>query len=222
MDIIQDTNINDQFVTMDIPDYPVSSTGIQQMRDNIDSSGTIQANLTNTPQDQVSTQVETMLTENNQNEQPQIIPANVNQIEQIIEKPKNAGGRPTKYSDEILRKTEEYFQKSYGKVDGKFRIPFIEELALELNVDEDTVVEWMNKKNDDSSLVYPEFSATYRRIFLLQKLRLKQAGLRGKSQSFIIFLLNSNHGMVSAEKQILTGEKTEPLQITIVEEKPLS
>jgi len=134
---------------------------------------------------------------------------------------KHAGGRPTKYDDKMLAKAQYYFLKCYGEIDGKQRIPWIEELALELDVDEDTLIEWKNKKNHDGSLKYPEFSATYSRIYLLQKLRLKQAGLRGKSQSFIIFLLNSNHGMVSAEKQILAGDNKEPLEIVIVDEKPI-
>jgi len=114
---------------------------------------------------------------------------------------KHTGGRPSKYSDEILAKAEDYFLKCYGKIDGRPRVPFIEELALELGVDEDTIVEWKNKRNNDGSLKYPEFSATYSKIYTLQKLRLKQTGLTGKSQSFVIFLLSSNHGMLPADKQ---------------------
>lgn len=124
-------------------------------------------------------------------------------------------GRPTKYSDTILIKAQEYFFKCYSDV----HTPFIEELALELGVDEDTIVEWKNKKNEDGSLAYPEFSATYGRIYLLQKLRLKQAGLKGKSPAFVTFLLSANHGVISAEKQILTGERKEPLEIVITEDK---
>jgi hypothetical protein len=133
---------------------------------------------------------------------------------------KHSGGRPTKYSEEMLSKAQGYFLKCYGKIDGNIRMPFIEELALELGVNDDTVVEWANKKNDDGSLIYPEFSATYSRILLLQKFRLKQTGLKGKNQSFVQFLLNVNHGMVSAEKQILTGDKDNKLEIVITEEDP--
>ncbi len=153
-----------------------------------------------------------------------ISPASEQQPHQTVapdDEPKHAGGRPTKYSKEMLVKAHEYFLRCYGKIDGKHRIPFIEELALELEVDEDTIVEWRNKKNDDGSLVYPEFSATYSHIFLLQKLRLKQHGLRGKNQSFVIFLLNSNHGMISAEKQIFTGEDDKKLEIHIIEDKQI-
>lgn len=142
-----------------------------------------------------------------------------NTIRSLISK--HASGRPSKYSEEMLSKAQGYFLRCYGKMDGKQRIPFIEELALELEVDEDTIVEWKNKKNDDGSLIYPEFSATYSRILLLQKFRLKQNGLKGKNQSFVQFLLNANHGMISAEKQILAGDRQEPLEIVITEERPL-
>lgn len=134
---------------------------------------------------------------------------------------KHAGGRPTKYSEDMLVKAKKYFDRCYGKIDGRLRMPFIEELALELEVDEDTILAWKNKKNEDGTLTYPEFSATYSRIFLLQKLRLMQSGLSGKSPSFTMFLLSANHGLFSAEKRVLSAENTEPIQIVIVEDKPI-
>jgi len=127
-------------------------------------------------------------------------------------------GRPTKYTEEIQKKADEYFNLCYGKKDKKQRLAFIEALALELDVDPDTLVEWKNAKNEDGSLKYPEFSATYKRIFTLQKVQLMTKGSSGKGQSFNQFLLSANHGMIPAEKKILAGDEKEPLHITIVEE----
>lgn len=98
-------------------------------------------------------------------------------------------GRPTKYNEEMLGKAQSYVQHCQ---DAK-EMPFIEELALELNVNEDTVVEWTK--------AYDEFSATVGRLKMLQKLYLKKGALEKKLHpSLSIFLLKANHGMNEDEK----------------------
>ncbi len=102
----------------------------------------------------------------------------------------HAGGRPTKYSPAMVAKAKAYYQRCLRAKDstGKqvIRIPWVEELALELDIDDDTIVEWC--KDDDKK----EFSATIKKLNTLQQLRLSQRTL-GKNPAGSIFLLKVNH-----------------------------
>jgi hypothetical protein len=93
-------------------------------------------------------------------------------------------GRPTKYDEAMLAKAQSYVQHCQ---DAK-EIPFIEELALLLDIHDDTIVEW--SKNN------VEFSATVKRLKMLQKLHLKKGALEKRLHpSLAIFLLKANHGL---------------------------
>jgi len=90
----------------------------------------------------------------------------------------------------MLSKAESYFCEC--RKSGK--TPFIEELALELDINDDTLVEWGKE--------HAELSATVRKLKLLQKLRLKQGALSKQLQpTTAIFLLKVNHGMKDEEKE---------------------
>ena len=108
-------------------------------------------------------------------------------------------GRPTKYNEQMLSKAQSYVQHCQNGEE----MPFIEELALELDVNEDTVVEWAK--------THVEFSATVKRLKMLQKLYLKKGALEKKLHpSLSIFLLKANHGMNEEEKV-----ESEPLIVTV-------
>ena len=113
------------------------------------------------------------------------------------EKPKHAGGRPTDYSKEKLKKTRAYIEECAngvkdleGTVVKPPRMPFIEELALILDIDDDTIVEWAKAKDK------PEFSAAIKKIKMLQRLRLQQRVLGKNQPTGAIFLLKANHNFV--------------------------
>jgi len=91
-------------------------------------------------------------------------------------------GRPTKYDALALKTAQSYVRKC--QKDGC--IPFVEELALEIGVNDDTLVEWVGK--------HGEFSATVKRLKTLQKLHLKKGALERKLHpSIAMFLLKANH-----------------------------
>ncbi len=99
-------------------------------------------------------------------------------------------GRPTKYDSQILAKARKYVKTCQNSNE----MPFIEELALKLDVSDDTIVEWM-KSHD-------EFSATVKRLKMLQKLHLKKGALEKRLHpSLAVFLLKANHGMTEDEKE---------------------
>ncbi len=93
-------------------------------------------------------------------------------------------GRPTKYNDEILNKAKSYVSHCQDKE----KIPYIEELALILDINDDTIVEWTKK--------HKEFSATIDQLKTLQKLRIKDGALTKQLHpSTSMFLLRANHGV---------------------------
>ncbi|MBU2213839.1 hypothetical protein KKC44_06125 [Patescibacteria group bacterium] len=107
-------------------------------------------------------------------------------------------GRPSKYGNKALKTAQDYVEKCYkGNT-----IPYIEELALILDINDDTIVKW-TKKHD-------EFNATYRRLRMLQRLRLKQGSLEKKLQPNVgMFLLKANHGSDDDESGKIDGFKVE-------------
>lgn len=91
-------------------------------------------------------------------------------------------GRPSKYGNSALKTAQEYVEKCHKRDS----IPYIEELALILDVNDDTISEWKKK--------YPEFSATIDRLKIMQRLALKRGALEKRFQSNIaLFLLQTNH-----------------------------
>ena len=92
--------------------------------------------------------------------------------------------RPTKYTKEKLELAELYYQKCKSKGE----MPYIEDVALELDVDEDTIGNWAKK--------HKPFFGTVKKIKMLQKRQLENGGLANKvNVSMSIFLLKAVHGL---------------------------
>lgn len=128
-------------------------------------------------------------------------------------KAKHAGGRPTKYSPLIIKKTKEYiasckdevteFWKTRGEKSDSYdrlltvKLPTVQGLALHLGINEDTIVEWGE--------LYPEFSASVRALKSEQARRLIDNGLSGDyNPQMAKFLLSANHGL--REKSDVTSD----------------
>lgn len=91
-------------------------------------------------------------------------------------------------------------------------IPFLEELALLLDVDEDTVTNWQNEKDEQGNRMYPEFFGACKKIMTLQKLRLRRASMEKQSAAGSIFQLKTNHGMVETSRSELSGPGGDPIK----------
>ena len=114
-----------------------------------------------------------------------------------------AGGRPTKYTPEIIGKINEYLESA---VPENMQIPTVEGVALKLGISRDTLYEWAK--------VHPGFSDTIRKLKMLQKEALVMTGIFGGkevNQAIIGLLLKVNHDMVETTKSDITsgGEKIE-------------
>lgn len=115
------------------------------------------------------------------------------------------GGRPSKYKSEYCAAIEEFFgiepweevEVSHTNKKGDEwtsyerrpnPMPKFHDFAKSIGVNEDTVVEWANKKDKTGNLVYPDFSAAYKRAKELQKWFLIENGLNGLyNATFAIF-----------------------------------
>lgn len=114
-------------------------------------------------------------------------------------------GRPTKYNDSVIALAEEYISMC-GREQTK--LPTVEGLALHLNVDDTTLLNWANAKVksidkegnecENDELLYPEFFATLKKIKMLQKEQLVNDSFYGGKEvnaAAGIFMLKANHGM---------------------------
>lgn len=117
---------------------------------------------------------------------------------------KHAGGRPTKYIPEIIYPKIEEYISSCGRE--QTELPTVEGLALALDVNTDTINEW--------SKLYPEFSATIKKIAYKQKQQLMNDGMYGGKEvnsAMAIFLLKVNHGMKENDPSTLVQVNVSPI-----------
>ena len=123
-------------------------------------------------------------------------------------------GRPSKFNEDILIKTEQFYLKYFNMGIEPESIPFLEELHPILKVDKDTVNEWKNEGNGKEDSEKKEFSVLLKKIKELQKLRLLQVGLKypGK-QIYCMFILKTHHNYVETSKQINEGNQV-VIQVT--------
>ena len=113
---------------------------------------------------------------------------------------KKKTGRPTTYSNEVLKQTREYITnyEDHGHV-----IPSIAGLAFVLGVGRSTLYDWANREENK------EFSYTLERLNALQECTLLNNGLIGRFNSTITKLALGNHGY--SDKQNLNQDKDDDL-----------
>ena len=113
---------------------------------------------------------------------------------------------------------DDYIKKhrNFGE---KATIPFIEELAMILDRDDETIQLWAEKEKD-GVLEHPELHESIKQLMNIQKLRLKQRTLGRYNPTGAIFQLKANHGMIETEKKIVSGDGNTPLLIELVPERP--
>lgn len=144
---------------------------------------------------------------------------------QPVVRPKHVG-RPCKYCE-----NKPYYQ---GIVDAYLKkheesekptIPFIEELAIRMKIDDETLVIWAKKElptiDSEPLLEHPELSASFRLLKTMQKLRLKQRAMGRYNPHGALYLLNADHKVIQTNKEVIAGDTNEPLNINIIEEKPI-
>ena len=94
---------------------------------------------------------------------------------------KHAGGRPTKYTPELLEECHRYL-KDFNT------LPSIAGLAVRLDVNRDTLQTWA--KDEDK----PEFSDIYGKLMAMQEDELIRNGLMGHFNASITKMILTKHG----------------------------
>ncbi len=100
-------------------------------------------------------------------------------------KPKNKGGRPSKYKEEYNQAMIEFFDVNPYEVqviDDKAypaRFPTFARFALSIGVCTDTLWEWAHGRTSEDALKHPEFSDTYKKAKEYQEAYLYEAGISG-------------------------------------------
>lgn len=115
-------------------------------------------------------------------------------------------GRPPKYKPEFCQQMIQFFsidptvEQERLTVNKKGdevvitdrvanKLPTFHNFAAAIEVNEDTIVEWASKKNEKGELVYPDFSAAYKKAKQLQKYFLIENGMNGVyNPAFTIFV----------------------------------
>lgn len=122
------------------------------------------------------------------------------------ERPKNLGGRPTKYEDWMEEAILTYFNAPVGS------FPTLAGFAASLGVSRDTLHDWATAKNVSGDLRNPKFSDAYKRAKEMQEKNLVEGALTGAyNPTFAIFTAKNVLGWRDKVEQEITGKDGAPL-----------
>lgn len=130
---------------------------------------------------------------------------------------KNPGGRPTKLTQALVDKAEQFV---IDRRNDRTLLPTVEGLALELNISRDTVYAW--SEGEPTEPLAKRFSDIVSNLKSAQAEKLVQYGLTGKYNPTIAkLILSGKHGYV--EKQatdVTTNGKELPTPILRLDVQP--
>lgn len=122
----------------------------------------------------------------------------------MVDKPKHAGGRPSKYKEEFVDVIDEYI-KTTGRENTE--LPTKEGFALFIGVDDDTLDNWAK--------LHPEFFGALKKLMITQRIQLINDGIYGGKEvnsTIVKLLLQNNHGM-REKTDVTTNDKDIPQPI---------
>jgi hypothetical protein len=109
-----------------------------------------------------------------------------------------AGGRPTKYNDEVLATAKDYIvnYEEYGDI-----VPSVAGLACELGIARETIYDWIKQESKS------EFSDTVKQLLTAQERKLINGSLGNSLNPMIAKLLLAGHG--HSEKQEINHQSSD-------------
>ena len=108
-----------------------------------------------------------------------------------------AAGRPTDYTDDFPDKLIEYFSQATSD-----SFPTMAGFAISIGKCRTTLHDWATKRNEDGSLVYPEFSYVYGRAKDYQENLLVPNALSGKFNPAFSAFFAKNHLDYSDKREL--------------------
>ena len=115
-------------------------------------------------------------------------------------------GRPCEYRDMYVDSVDEYIATT-GKYN--MELPTKEGFALWIGVDDDTLDNWANAKDENGKLIRPEFFGALKKLMQKQKVQLINDGIYGGKEvnsTIVKLLLQNNHGMKERVDNTSNGE----------------
>lgn len=85
-------------------------------------------------------------------------------------------GRPSKYDDSFIQEVDKYLAEK-GGTSGS--LPTKQGFALRIGVDDDTLDNWANAKDEEGKLIHPEFFGALKKLMQSQAIQLIDDGIYG-------------------------------------------
>lgn len=126
----------------------------------------------------------------------------------------HAGGSPTKYKEEYIEEVDKYISSLNDT-----EVPLKEDFAYRLGVDDDTLDNWANAKDEEGKLKHPEFFGALKRITQKQKIQLINDGIYGGKEvnpTITKLMLMNNHGMREKTDFTSDDDKIQTIDITAI------
>jgi hypothetical protein len=120
--------------------------------------------------------------------------------------------RPTKYDPVFIQFVDEYLATK-GKE--QTSLPTKQGFALSIGVDDDTLDNWANAKDDKGNLIRPEFFGALKKLMQTQAVQLIDDGIYGGKEvnaTIVKLMLQNNHGM-KERTDTTTNDKELPTPI---------
>lgn len=122
-------------------------------------------------------------------------------------------GRPTKYNEDIIKRTKEYLM---GAIPENMEIPTVEGLSIHLGIGLRTLYHWGKK--------HKNFGTLLKEVKTRQKYELMKIGIFGGKEinaTIVALMLRVNHKMVEVSKQDITsgGKSVNPMLVRFIDNK---
>lgn len=129
----------------------------------------------------------------------------------------NRVGRPSKYDDSFIQEVDKYIETT-GKEN--MEIPTKEGFALWIGVDDDTLDNWANAKDEKGNMIHKEFFGALKKLMQKQKVQLINDGIYGGKEvnsTIVKLLLQNNHGMKERVDQTTNDKDIPPVLVKFID-----
>lgn len=128
-------------------------------------------------------------------------------------------GRPSKYQDSFVEEVDRYLATTGKK---NMELPTKQGFALWIGVDDDTLDNWANAKDDKGKLIHKDFFGALKKLMQRQATQLINDGIYGGKEvnsTIVKLLLQNNHGMKERLDQTTNDKDLEAVLVKFINDK---